>query len=130
MLPWSEDFTKKVPIIEAIINNSNMEESAVNVKNDNLIDHLPNDIVVEVPGNVNKDGIKGLRLDNYPGSFGSLLNNQASTIQLTTDAILNKSKHSVYLALLADPIVDNAKSAEKLLDTMLSFQNDYLGYLN
>ena len=35
-----------------------MEESAVNVKNDNLIDYLPNDIVVEVPGNVNKDGVK------------------------------------------------------------------------
>ena len=72
----------------------------------------------------------GLKLENYPSSFGSLLNNQASTIQLTTDAIINKSKHSVYLALLADPIVDNAKSAERLIETMISFQKDYLGYLN
>ena len=107
-----------------------MEESAVNVKNDDLIDYLPNDIVVEVPGIVNKNGVKGLKLENYPSSFGSLLNNQASTIQLTTDAIINKSKHSVYLALLADPIVDNAKSAERLIETMISFQKDYLGYLN
>ena len=53
-----------------------------------LLDYLPNDIVVEVPGNVNKDGVKGIRLENYPSSFGSLLNNQASTIQLTTDAII------------------------------------------
>ena len=51
-------------------------------------------------------------------------------IQLTTDAVLNKSKHSVYLALLADPIVDNANSAEKLVDTMIEFQKEYLGYLN
>ena len=79
---------------------------------------------------VNKNGVKGLKLENYPSSFGSLLNNQASTIQLTTDAIINKSKHSVYLALLADPIVDNAKSAERLIETMISFQKDYLGYLN
>ena len=119
-----------IPIIEAIINDSNMEESAVNVKNDDLINYLPNDIVVEVPGIVNKNGVKGLKLENYPSSFGSLLNNQASTIQLTTDAIINKSKHSVYLALLADPIVDNAKSAERLIETMISFQKDYLGYLN
>ena len=91
---------------------------------------IANDIVVEVPGIVNKNGVKGLKLENYPSSFGSLLNNQASTIQLTTDAIINKSKHSVYLALLADPIVDNAKSAERLIETMISFQKDYLGYLN
>ena len=81
-------------------------------------------------GNVNKDGVKGIRLENYPSSFGSLLNNQASTIQLTTDAIINKSKHSVYLALLADPIVDNPKSAEKLIETMINFQKEHLSYLN
>ena len=79
---------------------------------------------------INKDGIHGQRLENYPSNFGSLLNNQASTIQLTTEAILNKSKHSVYLALLADPIVDNTNSAEKLVDTMIEFQKDYLSYLN
>ena len=58
-----------------------------------------------------------------------MLNNQSGTIQLTTDAVLNKSKHSAYLAMLADPVVDNARSAEKLLDTIIEFQNEYLGYL-
>ena len=107
-----------------------MIEDAVNVPNNNFIDSLPNDIVVEVPAIINKDGIHGQRLENYPSKFGALLNNQASTIQLTTDAVLNKSKHSVYLALLADPIVDNAASAEKLIETMVEFQKEYLGYLN
>tara|TARA_B100000029_G_C17566442_1_gene955209 strand:+ start:634 stop:1962 length:1329 start_codon:yes stop_codon:yes gene_type:complete len=119
-----------VPIIEAIIEDSNMEESAVNIPNNNFIECLPNHIVVEVPGILNKSGIKGIKLENYPSSFGSLLNNQVSTIQLTTDAVLNKSKHSAYLALLADPIVDDAKSAEKLLENMLLFQKEYLEYLN
>ena len=107
-----------------------MIEDAVNLPNNNYIDSLPNDIVVEVPALINKNGIHGQRLENYPSNFGSLLNNQASTIQLTTEAILNKSKHSVYLALLADPIVDNANSAEKMIDTMIEFQKEYLGYLN
>ena len=31
--------------------------------------------------------------------------------------------------MLADPVVDNTKSAEKLLNAMLEFQNEYLGYL-
>ena len=70
-----------------------------------------------------------MKLENYPKNFGSLLNNQVSTIQLTTDAVINKSKDIAYQALLADPVVDNVKSAKKLLDTMLDFQKDHLEYL-
>ena len=118
-----------VPIMEAIIEDTNFEESAVNVPNKNFIDCLPENIVVEVPGILNKSGVKGVKLENYPSIFGSLLNNQVSTIQLTTDAVINKSKDSAYQALLADPVVDNVKSAQKLLDTMLVFQKEYLGNL-
>ena len=118
-----------VPIIEAIINDENSEESAVNIPNQNFIDSLPDNIVVEVPCTINKKGIKGLKLNNYPISFGLLLNNQVGTIKLTTEAILKKSKHLAYLAMIADPIVDDSKKAEKLLDTMINYQNEYLGYL-
>ena len=118
-----------IPIIEAIIEDSNIEEEAVNVPNKNFIDCLPNDIVVEVPGILNKNGVNGIKLENYPSTFGSLLNNQAGTIELTTDAVLNKSKQSAYQALLADPVVDDPASAEKLLDKMIVCQKEYLGYL-
>ena len=119
-----------VPIMEATIEDQNIEEFAVNVPHQNYIDSLPNKIVVEVPGILNKNGVSGIHLDNYLTTFGSLLNNQVGTIQLTTDAVLNKSKHSAYQAMLADPVVDDAKAAAKLLDTMIDFQKDYLGYLN
>ena len=118
-----------VPIIEAIINDNNLEESAVNVPNNNFISHVPNDIVVEVPGIINKKGVTGVALNNYPSSFGALLNNQTGTIQLTTEAVLKKSKHTAYLAMLADPVVDNTKAAAKLLNTILDFQTEYLEYL-
>ena len=118
-----------VPIMENIVEDSNFEESAVNLPNKNFIECLPDNIVVEVPGILNRSGVNGIKLENYPTKFGSLLNNQVSAIQLTTDAVINKSKHSAYQALLADPIVDNVKAAEKLLDTMLVFQKDYLEYL-
>ena len=111
------------------IEDQNLEESAVNVPNQNFIDCLPNNIVVEVPGILNKAGVTGLKLENYPSSFGSLLNNQVSTIQLTTEAVINKSKDSAYLALLADPIVNNVKDAKNLLDNMLVFQKEHLSYL-
>ncbi len=119
-----------VPIIEAILDNSDMEEHAINIPNNNFIDSIDNGIVVEVPGLVNKNGLNGIKLSNYPVDFGSLLNNQSGTIRLTTEAVLKKSKQSAYLALLSDPLVDNAKSASNLLDTMLELQKDYIGYLN
>ena len=118
-----------IPILEAILNDTDLEESAVNVPNNNFIDSLPKDIVVEVPGILNKSGVTGIRLENYPSDFGSLLNNQVGTIQLTTEAVLKKSKHIAYQALIADPVVDNAVKAKKLLNTMIDFQKEYLGYL-
>ena len=128
--PKKEIYERIIPIIEAIIQDSNLEEEAVNIPNNNLIDSLPKDIVVEVPGKINKNGVSGVKLNNYPSSFRSLLNNQVGVIQLTTDAVLNKSKHSAYLAMLADPVVDNPKAAENLLETMLDVQKEYLGYLS
>ena len=124
-----EPHERIIPIIENIVSDTNALEHAVNIPNDNFIDCLPNDIVVEVPAIINKNGIHGKSLANYPKPFGALLNSQVGTIQLTTEAVLNHSKQDALFALLADPVVDNAKSAEALLDTMLSSQKDYLGYL-
>ena len=64
-----------------------------------------------------------------PASFGSLLNLQSGVIQMTTDAVLNSSKHSAYLALLADPVVNDSHQAERLLNNMLKTQSKFLEYL-
>ena len=90
---------------------------------------MPNGIVVEVPAIVNKDGISGIKLENYPTPFALLLNNQVGTIELTTQAVLDKSKHSAYLAMLVDPVVDDPNAAKRLLNTMIEVQHEYLGYL-
>tara|TARA_Y200000002_G_scaffold382819_1_gene401482 strand:- start:3492 stop:4841 length:1350 start_codon:yes stop_codon:yes gene_type:complete len=118
-----------VELMEAIVEDKKMEEAAVNILNKNFIKQIPNDIVVEVPAIVGKDGINGISLDNYPDNFASILVNQVGTIRLTTQAVLEKSKSIAFQALLADPVVDDYNSAKSLLDTMLYFQKDHLGYL-
>ena len=128
------DLTKKpkeriVAIIEGIVNDLNYEEAAVNLPNKGFIEHLPENIVVEVPGIVNKEGVCSLKLENYPADFSSLLMNQVGVMRLTAEAILEKSKAKALKALLADPVVDNAVQAEKLLDTMIEIQKQHLGYL-
>ena len=118
-----------VNLMEAVVEDRNMEEAAVNILNKGFIKQIPNDIVVEVPAMVNKNGINGIALDNYPDNFSSILVNQVGTIRLTTAAVLEKSKDAAFQALLADPVVDNFNSAEKILDTMMKFQGEHLNYL-
>ena len=125
----TENHERVIPIIDAILNNTNQEESAVNVPNQGFIECIPDKIVVEVPAKLNSNGVQGIKLDNYPKGFGSLLNLQVGVIELTTEAIIKKSKHYAYLALLADPVVDNALMAEKLLDNIIEKQKEFLGYL-
>ena len=128
------DLSKKpkeriVAIIEGIVNDLNYEEAAVNLPNKGYIKHLPDNIVVEVPGIVNKNCVSGVKLENYPADFASLLMNQVGVMRLTAEAILEKSKAKALKALLADPVVDNAVAAEKMLDNMIEIQKQHLGYL-
>ena len=118
-----------VAIIEGIVNDLNYEEAAVNLPNKGYIEHLPENIVVEVPGIVNNNCVSGVKLKKYPADFASLLMNQTSVMRLTAEAILEKSKTKALKALLADPVVDNAVSAEKMLDNMIEIQKQHLGYL-
>ena len=90
---------------------------------------MPDNIIVEIPGNINKDGVSGLKLENFPADFASLLMNQTSVIRLTAEAILEKSKAKALKTLLADPVVNNVVKAEKLLNKMIEIQKQHLGYL-
>ena len=118
-----------VAIIEGIIQDLNYEEAAVNLPNKGYIKYLPENIVVEVPGIVNKKGIHGVKLENYPFDFSTLLLSQVSVMRLTAEAILEKSKDKALKALLADPVVNNVTEAEKLLNHMIEKQYQHLGYL-
>ena len=102
---------------------------AVNILNNGFIDILPKDIAVEVPAVVNKNGIHGETLGIYPRSIGGLLLNQYAVHDLTAEAVLSRSKLAALQALLVDPLVTSVSAAEQTLETMLSVQKRWLGYL-
>ena len=64
--PNRKSFERVVPIIEAIIEDSYVEEAAVNLPNTGFMDTLSEDIVVEVPAIIDKNGVTGIPLNNYP----------------------------------------------------------------
>jgi alpha-galactosidase len=118
-----------VPIIEGILGDTGYEEAAVNVPNAGFIDNLPEWLAVEIPARVDKSGVHGVRLGELPKGFAGLLYNQIAVHDMTAEAVLTGSKAAVVQALLVDPIVDKYAAVKDLVDTMLTLQADYLGYL-
>ncbi len=120
------DEESAIPIIEGIITDSNHIEPSVNIPNDDIITNLPKDSVVECPAIVNKDGIKGIKLGEYPKSIAALLQTQISIQDIVVEAIFKKSKDLALQALLADPVVESYWQAKKILDELLRVEADYL----
>jgi len=120
---------RMVKIVERILTDQRREEAAVNVPNHGFIPQLPDWIVVEVPAWIDAKGVAGIRLDAMPRGFAGLLANQVALHDLTAQAILDGSKDLVAQALLVDPVVDRVGAIEPMIETMISLQPEYLGYL-
>jgi len=120
------DDERAIPIIEGILTDSNHEELSVNLPNDGIITNLPKNLVVECPAIVNKNGLQGVKLGDYPKGLAALLRTQASVQDLVVEAILQKSKKIALHALLADPVVNSISQAEKILNSMLKLQEKYI----
>jgi len=120
------DGERAIPIIEGILTGSNHEELSVNLPNDGIITNLPQDLVVECPAIVKKDGLHGRPLGDYPKGLAALLNTQASVQDLVVDAILTKSKKIALQALLADPVINSTTQAVNILESMLKLQKKYI----
>ena len=118
------DSERAIPIIEGILTDSNHDELSVNVPNDDIITNLSNDLVVECPAIVNKTGVHGVKLGEYPKGLASLLRIEGSVQDLVVEAIIKKSKDIALQALLADPNVGSTKKAEAYLDEMLDLQKE------
>jgi len=115
-----------IPIIEGILSDSNYVEPSVNIPNDGIITNLPRDLIVECPAIINKDGIHGISLGEYPKGLLAFLHIQGSVQELIVEAILTRSKDIALQALLANPIIETSWQAKKILDEMLELQKKYL----
>ncbi len=118
-----------IAIIEGILTDAGYLEEAVNIPNRGLIANLPDWIVVETPAIVDKNGVNGVPLGKLPAGFAGLLMNQVAVHDLTAEAVLHKSKAAALQALLVDPIVHRYHGIEEMLDTMIAYQERWLGYL-
>ena len=128
MLPKVPTEERAIPIIEGIVEDKNSYETAVNIPNDGLVDNLPEDLVLEISANVDKDGVHGVKLGKIPKNIAALLRIEASVQDICVEAILNKSKDLAITALAIDPNVGNFENAEKMFNEMRELQKESIGY--
>jgi len=120
---------RAVPIMDGILTDSGYEEEAVNIPNNSFIEALPGFMAVEVPATIDKKGVHGEKLENYPRGFAGLLCNQVGVHDLVAEAVIKKSKELAIQAMLTDPTVDKYKSAIELFEHIMVLQEPYLNYL-
>ena len=117
---------RAIPIIEAIINDENSYETAVNIPNDSIIDNLPQDLILECSATINKNGVHGVKYSDLPKNIAAILRIEATIQDLCVEAVLKKSKDIAIACLAIDPNVGSFKMAENIFNEMFELQKSYL----
>jgi alpha-galactosidase len=117
---------RAIPIFESIIEDSNSYEFTVNIPNDDIIENLPQDLVVECSGIVNKNGIHGVKLGKIPKDLAAILRIETSIQDLCVEAILQESKQLAIDCLAIDVNCGSFEIAEAVFEEMMQVQKKYL----
>ncbi|MGO4298789.1 alpha-galactosidase [Leifsonia sp. RAF41] len=75
----------------------------VNVQNNGLIENLPAECCIEVPGVVDKDGLHPQAVGALPPQLAALNRTFLNVVELTVKAVLEGDREHVYHAALLDP---------------------------
>jgi alpha-galactosidase len=94
--------------------------------NEGYIDNLPTDSAVEVPGLVEDGVAKGVAVGAIPEPVATLLRHELAVQDLAVEAALEGSRELALQALLVDPTVNSARSAERFLEDVLRIHRAWL----
>ena len=101
-----------------------------NVPNKGLVTNLPEFSAVEVASLVDRNGVHPCRYGELPTPLAAMCAMEIHAHQLAVEAILKKSRHAVYHALMMDPLTHSVLTIdqiEQVVDTLVDRQKPYLG---
>jgi len=93
-----------------------------NVRNDGLIDNLPDGCCVEVPCLVDKNGIQPTKIGALPPQLAALMRTNINVQELTVEAALTGKREHIYHAAMLDPHT----AAELDLDQIWNLVDDLI----
>ncbi|MDV7689196.1 alpha-glucosidase/alpha-galactosidase [Enterococcus casseliflavus] len=111
------------------IKTGNPTVIAGNVLNKGLITNLPEDVCVEVPCFVDKNGIQPTYVGALPTQLAALNRTNINVQELTVEAALTLEKDKIYQAAYLDPHLSSELSLAditQLVDDLIEAHGDYL----
>ncbi|ARF78326.1 6-phospho-beta-glucosidase [Kitasatospora aureofaciens] len=118
-----------VQLISALLGTAGgASVQVVNTRNDGVLPFLPDDAVIEVPAEVDADGVRPLPQRPVEPLFAGLISAVTSYEHLALDAALHGGRDRVFDALLAHPLVGRIELADQLTDRLLAHNREHLAW--
>lgn len=109
-----------VPFIDAVINDRKTK-LILNVPNNGVIEGLPDDVVVEVPVIVSKDGIERERIDKLPSRLMlHIMIPRWQRMEIILQAFREGDRTSLLLMLMEDHRTKSLEQAKALIEELLA----------
>ena len=114
-----------IDVMDAIFNDRK-EVWPVNVPNRGAIADFPDDLVVEVPGYVDRNGVVPLAQGHLPRHVAGLVKMLGEYQALAAEAAWSGTRRDAIQALASNPLCFSLPAAEALYDEMAAAHKDYL----
>jgi 6-phospho-beta-glucosidase len=101
---------------------------SVNVRNNGLLEFLPNHAVVEVSARAGKTGPAPLPVTPLAPDQAGLITHVWGYEELALDAALRGGRQRVYRALLANPLIGQHEYADALADKLIAAGSEHLAW--
>lgn len=106
--------------------NDRGDIQTVNTLNQGTIRDLPEDAVIEVNAVITKTGPRPLSIGSLPLSVRGLITNLKTFEQLTIQAAISGKYEDAYLAALMNPLIQDEKRIDALLEELFRAHHPYL----
>lgn len=114
------------PIMEGIACHIRHELPAIVFPNRGAIPGIQDDMTVEMPAVVDKDGLHPCQMAPLPEAIAALIRTQGSIQKLIVEAYAERSRNKLLQAILLDPTVKSYRGAVAMMDELLRLQKDLL----
>lgn len=114
-----------IDVMDAVFNDRR-EIWPVNVPNKGAIADFPDDLVVEVPGHVDKDGVRPIVSGPMPSQTAGLVHMLAEYQAATARVGWDGNRRQAIQALASNPLVMSLNKAEAIFDEMAAAHRDYI----
>ena len=98
---------------------------AINIMNNGCISNMNDDVVVEVPGVLGPDFVRGVNMGPLPDQVLAFCQLHATQSNLIADAAALGDREKALQALLIDPYINSTTRAEALLTDVLEYNKQY-----